>query len=493
VSVLRSDLARPARAAASGAVLALLALLAAAPAAAQGVRGNATTTVRYLTLRPVGMDTIDAATVTMADGVATLDGQPVTCINATQCVLYRPRDVAHAIVATQDISGTAWGLGMQGLSATFLLRGRADAGGDITWPSSDDAFDAILAYAQLQRSIYRIRVGRQRTLSGLGFAGYDGLDVLVEPIRGLRVQAYGGRSLARGLNEPARLALEGVEDFVLDQDAYLIGGHLEVSPMPATTLGFRYQREIWVDMSGLVSERAAANLRSDLPGPFRVDAGLDYDVAFDRIGKAHLTLQGRVSDWGWLELTGRRYVPYFDLSTIWGFFSPVAYQETQVRGTLLKLRPLTVWGTAGYRWYDDPEISVIGSPIGDQSQRYTLGARWTSSMWQFSGEYRLETGFGAYLGSGDATIRWSPSDRFAVHIRGAAFQQIEQFRVGDNMVMGGGIGFDVTGPWDVRLQAGADLYTQAYENRTGPDWDQLRAYSVLRVPFGQDPGQRGRR
>ncbi|MFO7893503.1 MAG: hypothetical protein R6U63_07215 [Longimicrobiales bacterium] len=487
---------RPLRATALS-VLALLALVAPAllgpaPAAAQGVRGSAATTFRYLTLRPIGQDTVDRASVTESDGVLTLDGQPVHCISATECLVYRPRDVAHAMVATQDISGTAWGLGVQGLSATFLLRGRADAGGDVVWPMADDAFDAILAYAQLQRSSYRLRAGRQRTLSGLGFSGFDGLDLLVEPFPGLRLQAYGGRSLARGLNEPSHTALQGVEDFVLDQNAYLVGGFAEIAPLAATTVAFRYQREIWADRIGLVSERAAVDVRSALPGPFRMDGSLDYDVAFGRIGKAHLTVQSRLpGDWGWVEVTGRRYVPYFDLSTIWGFFSPTPYQETELRTTVLKLRPLTAWASAAYRWYSDPEISVIGSPIGDASQRYTVGARWASGAWQATGEYRLETGFGAHLSSGDAQLRWSRGDRFGVRVRGTAFQQIEQFRVGENTVMGGGLGFDVTGPWGVNLRAGADLYTQAFENRTGPDWDQFRAYSVLRVPFGEDPGPRG--
>lgn len=484
-----AETARTLRAAA----IALAFLVVPAPLLAQGFRGDAVTTFRYLTLRPIGQDTIDRASVVDDDGILTFEGQPVRCISATECLLYRPRDEAHTVVATQDISGTAWGLGVQGLSATFLLRGRADVGGDVAWPRSDDHFDAILAYAQLHRSFYRIRAGRQRTLSGLGFAGYDGLDVLIEPLDDVRFEAYGGRSLARGLNAPGHAALEGIEDFVRDQDAWIMGAFLEIEPLPATSIGLRYQREIWVDRIGLLSERASLDVRSDLPGPFRMDGSLDYDFAFGQVGKGHLTLQSRLpEDWGFVEVTGRRYVPYFDLSTIWGFFSPVPYQEGEVRATVVKLRPLTAWASAGLRWYDDPEISVIGSPIGDLSYRYTLGARWSSGPWMATGEYRLETGFGAYLSSGDAAVRWEASDRVAIRLRGTAFQQIEQFRVGENAVIGGGLGIDVSGPWGIDLRAGADLYTQAYENRAGADWDQLRAYSVLRVPFGSDPGMRGR-
>ena len=141
--------------------------------------------------------------VSEAEGSFTFQGQTVYCGPAGgDCTRYRPADVIHGVVATQDISATAWGFGLQGLSATFLVRGRGNLADDLTWPGSDDAFDAILAYAQYQRSIFRLRAGRQQTLSGLGFAGYDGVDLLVTPFRWLRrgtaVGAWPGASTSRG-------------------------------------------------------------------------------------------------------------------------------------------------------------------------------------------------------------------------------------------------------------------------------------------------------
>ncbi len=478
---------------------ALLALLAAAPAAAQGVRGTATTTLRYLTLRPIQSDTVDAANVSAEDGQLVFDGHSVTCLaGGLQCVYYTPDDVAHAAVGTQDISATAWGFGVRGLSATFLLRGRADLGGDFTWPTSDDPFDAILAYAELQRSGYRVRAGRQRTLSGLGFSGYDGVDVLASPWRALRLEAYGGRSLARGLNDPASEALQGIEDFVRDQQAFLFGGAIEATPFAGTSLGLRYQREIWADRAGLLSERASLDFRSSLPGALsrvHLTGSVDYDFAFDRVGKARLSLRSPLpGDWGWVELTGRRYLPYFDLSTIWGFFSPTPYHEGEVGLTLRHWQPLTAWMSAGVREYGDPEISVIGSPISDRSVRYAVGARFRTGGVTTSGEYRLETGFGAVLNSGDAMLRWETGPRLALTVRGTAFQQIEEFRVGDNTVFGGGLGAELRLPGEARLTAGADVYRQAWDHRPSQaDWNQLRAYSILSIPFGSDPGLRGPR
>jgi hypothetical protein len=479
-----------------GGLLTAIGLALPGTAAAQGVRGQATTTVRYLTLRPIQLDTVARADVDFSDGQATFQGEAVYCpASGDACTRYLPADMIHGVVATEDISATAWGLGVQGLSATVLLRGRSSLADDLSWPQSDDAFDAILAYAQYQRAFYRVRAGRQQTLSGLGFTGYDGLDVRVAPLPWLRAEAYGGRSLARGLYEPRHEALRPIEPFVPDQNAWLVGAFLEVEPRTGTAISGRYQREIWADRVGLISERAALDVRSDLPGPLRMDASLDYDLGFGRVGKAHLTLRSRLPEgWGWLEATGRRYVPYFDMSTIWGFFSPTPYHEGELKGTLLKLRPLTVWASAGWRTYGDPEIDVLGPPIGDASQRYALGASWRDGRWLATGEYRLETGFGAFLSSGDVRVRWTASQALRLDVRAAAFQQIEQFRVGENTVLGGGAGAELRLPFDLTLRAGADYYAQAYENRAGePDWNQLRAYTVLTVPFGEDPGMRGQR
>jgi hypothetical protein len=466
------------------------------PLLAQGVRGTATTNVRYVSLRPIERDTVPLALVEEIDGRFFFDGIEVQCTpSVPECTFFRPGEVAYGIVATQDISGTAWGLGVQGLSATFLLRARADLGGDFTWPQSDDGFDAILAYAQYQRSIYRVRAGRQRTMSGLGFSGFDGLEVMVAPVPWIRGEVYGGRSLARGLHEPWNEALRGLESFVLDRDAYLLGVFVQATPWAGTSVGLRYQREIWSNRIGLISERASMDVRSELPGPFRMDGALDYDFGFGRVGKGHVTVRSPIpGDVGWIELTGRRYLPYFELSTIWGFFSPTPYHEAELRTTVLAFQPLTAWASAGWRKYGDAEITVIGPPITDESVRVGVGARWVDGPISATGEYRLERGFGAYLGSGDLQVRWQARPYLGLTARGSAFQQIEQFRVGDNRVLGAGLGMDALLPGGLQLRSGFDLYRQNYENRPSQaDWNQFRAYSILSIPFGEDPGTRVRR
>ena len=77
----------------------ILALLLAAPAVqAQGFRGTATSTVRYLELRPIVRDTVSFERVTQTpDGVLLFEGRPVTCAQLPlPCVFYRPGQVESA-------------------------------------------------------------------------------------------------------------------------------------------------------------------------------------------------------------------------------------------------------------------------------------------------------------------------------------------------------------------------------------------------------------
>src|SRR5688500_4824052 len=151
---------------------ALIILCALAPftssATAQSLRGSVNSLARYIEVRTMTRDTVARADVVFGDdSIPTFEGRPVFCSAAT-CTFYRPGDVEHAVAAAHDVSFTTWGFGLEGLSGTVYLRSRPSLGGDFTWPRSDDAFDAILPYAALVRERYRVRLGRQPSLTGLG-------------------------------------------------------------------------------------------------------------------------------------------------------------------------------------------------------------------------------------------------------------------------------------------------------------------------------------
>jgi len=468
-------------------------IVLAMPLAAQDFRGSATSGGRYIQIRPIVRDTVPLALVERRVDGTFYEGVPVTCLPGFEiCVRYIAGEVQHAIALTQDVSVTAWGLGMRGLSATLLVRARADAAGDFAWPRSDDAFDAMLAYLELDRGPWRVRAGRLRSTTGLGFSGFDGVSALLAPHPRLQIEAYGGRSLARGLNEPRNEVLQGLESFLLDRDAWLLGGAGWFEPWAGGMLTARYQREIWSDRSGLLAERASIDLRSPLPGPFSFSASADYDFAFGRIGKASASLRAPVfADRSlWLELQGRRYVPYFELWTIWGFFSPAAWHEAEVRATWRATPALTLRGHGGWRWYDDTETPIVLSALPDDGQRLGFGASWQATPdWTVDGEYTLEKGFGAFLSSGRVLARWQPIEPLSVTFDGSAFQQIEEFRVGEGAVLGGGVGLGWEFSSNLALDGGVNVYRQNFENRPGtPDWNQVRGWASLRIGFGRDPG-----
>lgn len=462
-------------------------------AEAQSFRGWVNTSVRYFELQPIFLDSVPrASVVTEPNGALTFEGRDVTCITAALCTLFRAGGTAHTTTLTQDIALTAWGFGVRGLSVTTLLRGRARTGGGLVWPRSDDSFDAILAYAELTRGRLRARVGRLETASGLGFSGFDGAS-LSGTVGRLRVEGYGGRSLSRGLQEPRTEALRGLEDFVTNNDAWLIGASAQVRLPKGTSVGARYQREVLSDRSVLVSERASVDARTSALRWVRLTASADYDFAFGSIGKAHASVSYLIPGASlMLEVTGRRYVPYFDLSTIWGFFSPVAYHEGELRVSWMKSRELGLWVSGARRDYEDTNTVVVLSPLTDTGWRGAAGGTLRpAERWSIDGQYRVEWGPGAFLSSGDVGVRWTPSERFDVGATATAFQQIEEFRVGDGRTYGLGVNFGAALLSGARLSGGASVFRQRPDGRASErDWDQFRAWTSLRIEIGRDPGMR---
>jgi len=468
--------------------------LAPMSAAGQGVRGWVGTTVQAVGLRPLGLDTVPASEVVRDEtGATTFQGQPVSCATSNVCTMYGAEARETTVAATQDVSLTAWGWGVQGLSFTTLLRGRARAGGDVVWPRSDDAFDVILAYAQLDRGAFRVRAGRQEIRSGLGFPAFDGA-LGSWSSRRFDVSAYLGRSLARGLREPANEALRPLESFIPDETVHIIGAaaHARLSAGSATA---RYQREIYADRSGLVSERGSLDFVSTLRRA-RVTGSLDYDFAFERVGKGRLMVMMPFLDGRWMvEATARRYVPYFQLSTIWGFFEPVSYSEAELRASWSARPRLALWGSGGWRKYGETNATTVFRPLRDHGWRAGTGLRWElNESWSLDGTYRLEWGPGAFLSSADLGVRYRASDRMGVSGHATTFQQIEEFRLGDGRAIGGGLSADLMLTDRITVAGGASVLRHRDGGTTSMSpWNQSRAWSSLRIAVGEDPGLSQRR
>ena len=436
-------------------------------------------------------DTVDSALVTrLPSGRLEFEGYPVQCAGAA-CEFFAPADPEDALFFAQDVSFTAWGMGVEGLSATFFLRARADIAGEFLWPRYDDAFDAILGYAELARERYRVRLGRQRNLSGLGFTSFDGIGAQFDASDRIRFELYGGRSLARGLESARHDALAAVEDFLPDANAILGGGAAEFDAGRSVSGALRYQIEFWSDGSGIVSERAAFDLRAAELGPIEAEFSADYDVAFNHLGSANLSLRYPLLDRSLiLEATARRYRPFFELWTIWGFFSPVGYREAELQAAWRPSQRVDLTVQAGLRNYEETDADAfLVAPEGD-TRRLTVRSRvQLPRAIDLDAEYRLEHGFGAFVNSGELTTGWRPHERLRVGTYATAFQQILEFRTGNAIVLGLGAHADARISSRINLAGGITLYRQNIDNRpSGADWNQTRAWAALEFGFGGDPG-----
>ena len=472
----------------SGLVLAI-SMGAASGIGAQSYRGWTSTSVQLVELRPLGLDSVPRAdVVTDAQGRFLYQGLEVSCVSGSVCTGYLPLGDEHTVAATQDLGLTLWGLGMEGLSFTAQVRARARAGGGVVWPRSDDEFDALLAYAQLQRGPLRVRAGRLDVRSGLGFSTFDGASAAYDGEL-VRAEVYGGRSLARGLREPQNEAFRGLDGFLLDQGVLVVGASATGRPLDIQ-LTARYQREILWDRSGLVSERVSFDASRAFPRS-RLTGSIDYDFSFQRAGKGNVTLSVPLQEGRWLvEASALRYVPYFDLSTLWGFFEPVSYSEVLARVGWSPRAELGAWLAGGRRSYGDTETAVIFRPMRDTGWRAHAGARWRAAEgWVVNGGYQLEWGPGGFLSSLDAAVGYAATKRLTASVSAMTFQQIEEYRLGEGRAFGGGASADYVfgerasvalGVSMIRHRDGGNVFTSP--------WNQGRAWTSVRFELGRDPG-----
>jgi hypothetical protein len=384
-------------------------------------------------------------------------------------------------------------MGVEGLSATLVLRGRTHLDGDFHFPRSDDHVEAILGYAELVRGVFRVRAGRQSQLSRLGTSGFDGIEVFIEPTRALRAELYGGRSLASTVQLPLARAFQATDerDFVRGRDAYVLGGEVAVETEDGSMAGLRYQGEIWSDRGGLLSERALLTGRTTALRPFVLAASTEYDVGLGRWGTAEFDVQYPLPPLGLrLEATVRRYVPFFEYWTIWGLFSPVAYHEAELRASWSGARPLGIRGSGAYRRYEAHHTQTFLRPLEGQSIRGEIGASLElPRALRLDAALRVEGPVGAFNVGADVAADWQATPRIDLSLHGVLLEQIEEFRVGAGVVGGGGAGAEVRVTDALSAAGGFEIYRQTQRDRPGrADWTQRRGWLTVRLDFGRDPG-----
>jgi hypothetical protein len=383
-----------------------------------------------------------------------------------------------------------WGLG-EGISAFTHLRVRGSLGSEqVSWPRADDSFDALEAWIEIDRRAFRARLGRQFVSGGLGVYNYDGASVALRRDRA-RLELFGGRSLVVGLNEPhTGPSLADLNDLPPDEDAWLIG----VSGL--TPLGTRgnvsamYQRVIRTDNAALYSDRVAADASWRALGG-SADFSLAYDITALEVNDARLSFGRPISNGFAASLEGRRFRPFFEAWTIWGAFSPVAFNE--VRGEVSwRNHPgsLSVDAHGAWRSYDETNAGLESQPLKDDGWRAGAGVEWTPrEHWLTYADYDVDIGFGASRSDIVGGARWMPDESRWFGIAASGLQHIYEFRVGTGRIIGVRAEGGARITPEVRFIADAAIYSHQLTNgAAGPDWSQRRFTVRFDWTVGGDPG-----
>ena len=461
-----------------------------APIAAQGLRITGVTTVQLVELRPLVMDSLATSAVPgTGEFRTTTDGVPAVCRSGSAfCSFERSGNLISAAPVLQDLTFASWGW-KEGLSFHANVRARGQLGGSdgLLYPHSSDHFQAIDAYAELDREAWRARLGRQWIASGLGSYAFDGGNALWRR-DAFSVEGWGGRALLAGLNEPYTSALlAAVDNLPPPEGGYLFGGRARYRPDPLTAAAFTYQRVLIADRSGLYAERASLDASVRRFGP-AVDLGLNYDFSTGAWNEARFRVG---SAWGQAvsySAEVRHSRPYFELWTIWGAFSPVGFDEERATVDWAPRNlPLTFALRGAYRQYADANTG-----LGLRTNGWRAGGdvRWQGEQALSAyGSYDIDIGSGAAGTDVRAGARWLRSEVLSLGADLSLTQNIYEFRVGTGRIYGASVSGAVRVAPDVRLVADAALYQHALTNGApGPDWTQRRAALRFEWTMGRDPG-----
>lgn len=471
----------------------MLAVACPALLGAQGVRISGVTTVQFVELRQLVVDSVPATEVPGAEQWrTTTGGVPTLClVDAPFCTFERSGSRISAAPLLQDLTIASWGW-REGLSFHANVRARSQLGGTdgLLYPRADDHLQVLDAFAELDRSTWRGRLGRQWISSGLGTYSFDGANALWRH-DAFTVEGWGGRALVAGLNEPYTSAqLAAVDNLPPPENGYLFGGRARYRPNPLSAVAFTYQRVLLSDRSGLYAERASLDASSREFG-VTADLGLNYDVATGDWNEARLrigTPPGRTLAYS-AEVRHSR--PYFELWTIWGAFSPVGYDEVRsIVDWTRRGSPLSATLRGAYRTYADAESAVPG--LRTNGWRAGGDVRWQNDgALSAFGSYDVDIGSGAASTDVRAGTRWDRSDKLSFGADLAATQNIYEFRVGTGRIYGVALDGAMRVAPDVRIVLDAALYQHMLTNgAAGPDWTQRRATARFEWTVGRDPGMR---
>lgn len=473
------------------------AVLSASSARAQGWRLRLDSRIQRVGYTGVELDSIpESSVVTAADGSLTSpEGFAVECL-AGFCSFFRPGPVLTAAPLTTTADAVVWGVGMPGVSLHTSARLGVDLGTADVWPGTSPAVQLIEGYAEYAGTHVTAQLGRTTAISRLGYTGFDGGLLKVRGLNGaVSVGAYGGFGLARGIAIPVTSpALTPLDDFQPRDRQGVIGADLSWA-VPFFSGRAVYERQVSRGSGDVVSERAGADAVLRLGSGVALSGGADYDLAFGQWGTADASLDvaPRNSPLT-VSLGARRYRPYFDLWTVWGAFSPVAYHAISGAFQLTPLAGIRIGARGESYWYDPTETNTPLVDVEDHGWRWTATAAYARDpRWSADVGYTLDNGPGANLRGIQAQLHWAAERRVTLTGIVATLDRPLEFRFDESNVWNVGVTADWIVNERVHLDGGITRYAET-RDRPDPgaiDWNQWRLSAGVRWQFGSGADRPG--
>lgn len=457
--------------------------------AAQGYTAEVGVFGSVVELRGLSRDSLPESMVPGEDLTRRLeDGTIVTCIPNEFCRWFPAGPQESVALVIEDLRISAWP-GIRGLAAHVHLRGRY--GSDGFWPRSDQELEAVHAYASWERRDFRVRAGRQFRANGLGYYNFDGASVLWRGLEPLRIDVYGGWSLARNLNAPRTGSLlEAADEFAPNDRGLLVGVDVTSRLGRMATGALTYQSEIRGDRRALYSDRIAAALGARWR-QLAVDLAADYDLAYGQFNEASARVAGPLPSGFEAGAQARRYLPHFELWTIWGAFSPVGFDEARLwLGWRSARAHLRLEGGGAWRRYDEAHTGAAFIGLEDDGWSTFGRARWDRAGWFVDGSYRAEEGSGAARYGGDFAVGRDFGGGRWISAHATSSQSFSEFRVGEQVTTGVGIDGALR-LGEITLIGSWARYDLSYEDQPRvDDWVQHRGHVGVRYRFGTEPASR---
>jgi hypothetical protein len=373
-----------------------------------------------------------AAVTSPTGGLQSPDGFAVDCIGDGFCRFYRPGAVVQGLPASAGASLTLWGLGVTGLSLHFNARALTDLSGDPVFPGTTPPVQLLEGYADYVHNGLTLQGGRmleRGRLASVGSSGLDGVRATWMSDRtGIEIGGYAGWGMARGtILSVTSPEVDPLADYQPTSRQIVVGA-LAGAHLRGLDVQGEYRRELDPTTDYIVAERAALSVQATPARHVGVTAGADYDIAQAAWGSAEITGNYSLPDVT-ASVTVRHYRPFFDLSTVWGVFSPVPYNGISGSIAVNPTRKLQLRSRMEWYRYDDAGVSVPDIPLLDHGWRWALEGTWTPvPRWSAEIDTHGELQPGASSSGVDGRVTWRARPMLDLSLNGGNLQEPLELR-----------------------------------------------------------------